>query len=122
MYPHPSIVYTQWGIWRNTMVRHSSTQNFQRDILNSDKPVLVDFWAPWCMPCRLLAPILENVDKKVENSARIYKINVDEEPQLASQYGISGIPTVLHFDKGQIVNKYVGVQPEKTYLEAFGVK
>jgi thioredoxin 1 len=92
--------------------------SFENDVLKSDVPVLVDFWAPWCGPCRIVGPVIERVGEKVNGNAKVYKLNVDENPITAGKYGITGIPTVIVFRNGQIDKQFVGVQPEQTYLNA----
>ena len=92
--------------------------NFAAEVLNSDRPVLVDFWAPWCGPCRMLAPALAEVAEAKRDRVRVGKVNVDEEPGLAAEYGISGIPAVLVFKGGRVVATSVGFKP-KAELEAF---
>ena len=82
--------------------------NFELEVLKSDIPVLVDFWAVWCGPCQMLAPVLEEVATEYEGKIKVAKINVDEEPELAISYGVEAIPTLLFFKNGQIVNKSVG--------------
>ena len=92
-------------------------QNFEAEVLQSDKPVLIDFWAPWCGPCRMLAPAVAQIAEEYEGKAKVCKVNVDDEPSLARQYGISGIPTVLIFKNGQLTDTLVGLRP-KAELEA----
>ena len=92
--------------------------NFEAEVLKSDKPVLVDFWAPWCGPCRMLAPILAEVAAEKGDKIKVGKVNVDEEPELAAQYGITGIPAILLFKDGKVAATSVGFKP-KTELEAF---
>lgn len=82
--------------------------NFEQEVLKSDIPVLVDFWAVWCGPCQMLAPVLEDVANEYEGKIKVAKINVDEEPELAIKHGVEAIPTILLFKNGQIVNKSVG--------------
>ena len=82
--------------------------NFELEVLKSDIPVLVDFWAVWCGPCQMLAPVLEDVANEYEGKIKVAKINVDEEPELAISYGVEAIPTLLLFKNGQIINKSVG--------------
>jgi thioredoxin 1 len=100
------------------MAMETSDQTFQTDVLESDVPVLVDFWAPWCGPCRMVGPIIEKIGTQMEGKAKVYKLNVDENPSIASKYGITGIPTVIVFKNGTIANQLVGVQPESVYLDA----
>ena len=92
--------------------------NFEAEVLKSDKLVLVDFWAPWCGPCRMLAPILAEIAEEKGDAVNVGKVNVDEEPELAAQYGIIGIPTILLFKDGKVVATSVGFKP-KPELEAF---
>ena len=92
--------------------------NFEAEVLKSDKPVLVDFWAPWCGPCRMLAPVLAEVAAEKGDKIKVGKVNVDENPELAAQYGISGIPALLLFKNGQIAGSLVGFKP-KSELETF---
>ena len=92
--------------------------NFEAEVLKSEKPVLVDFWAPWCGPCRMLAPVLAEVAAEKGDKIKVGKVNVDENPELAAQYGISGIPAMLLFKDGKIAATSVGFKP-KAEVEAF---
>ncbi len=91
--------------------------NFEEIVLNSDKPVLVDFWAAWCGPCRMLAPIVEELDKDFDGKAIIVKVDVDAHQEFAAKYGVRNIPTVLVFKGGEVADKQVGVAPKKVYTE-----
>lgn len=93
-------------------------ENFAQEVLHSDKPVLVDFWADWCGPCRMLAPILEELAEDNADKIKIGKLNVDEQMELAAQFGIVSIPTLLLFDGGEAVAKTIGYQPKES-LQAF---
>ena len=90
--------------------------NFKEEVLDSDKKVLVDFWAPWCGPCRMVSPIVDEIAE--ENSAvKVAKINIDEQPQLASQYGVMSIPTLMVFENGDVVDKAVGARNKAFILQ-----
>ena len=92
-------------------------KNFEEEVLKSDKPVLVDFWATWCGPCRMLAPTIEKIAEEQEGVIKVGKIDVDDEPELAAKYGIASIPTLMVFKNGEVVKSSVGVQP-KPMIEA----
>ena len=94
------------------MVKALITEDFEEKVLNSKKPVLVDFWASWCGPCRMLAPIVEKISNEMPDKFDFYKVNVDEESSLAAQYGIMSIPTLLVFKNGEMVEQSVGVKGE----------
>lgn len=86
--------------------------NFQSEVLNAPGVVLVDFWAPWCGPCRMVSPILEEISREKEGRVKIGKVNVDENPGLASRYQVMSIPTMMIFKNGQLVEKFVGAMPK----------
>ncbi len=87
-------------------------QNFDSEVLQSDQPVLVDFWAPWCGPCRMIAPMIEKLAGEFAGKIKIGKLNVDENPAISERYGIMSIPTLKIFKAGQIVEDMIGAQPE----------
>lgn len=89
--------------------------NFQEEVLNSEKPVLLDFWAPWCGPCRMVAPIVEEIAGE-RSDIKVGKVNVDEQPELAGQFGVMSIPTLVVMKGGKIVHQAVGARPKSQIL------
>lgn len=89
--------------------------NFNQEVLNSDKPVLMDFWAPWCGPCRMVVPLVEEIAKE-RSDIKVVKINVDEEQELAMQFGVMSIPTLVVMKNGKIVNQTTGARPKAQIL------
>ena len=94
--------------------------NFEQEVLKADKPVLVDFWAPWCGPCRMVSPIVEEIAGEVAGRAKVVKVNVDEEPELAARYGVMSIPTLIVVKDGKVVSSTVGAQPKQAILGMLG--
>lgn len=92
-------------------------KNFNDEVLKSDKPVLVDFWAAWCGPCQMMGPIVEDVAKEIGDAAKVGKLNVDENPEIAQKFGVMSIPTLIFFHNGNVVKQLVGVQAKETLLE-----
>ena len=91
---------------------------FDEVVLKSDKPVVVDFWAPWCGPCRMVGPIIDEVSTEYEGKAVVGKVDVDANQEFAAKYGVRNIPTVLVFKGGEIVSRQVGVSPKQVYTDA----
>ena len=96
-------------------VMNITKSNFQQEVLNSHETVLVDFWASWCGPCRMLAPVVDEIAEENPN-LKVCKVNIDEQPELASQFQIMSIPTLMVFKDGKAVNQSLGVQPKKKIL------
>ena len=96
-------------------VIHVDKQNFQNEVMEFDKPVLLDFWAPWCMPCRMVGPILEEIAEE-RSDIKVGKINVDEQPELAREFQVMSIPTLIVIKNGKIVNQSVGAMQKEAIL------
>ncbi len=99
-------------------VNELSDANFEAEVLKSSQPVLVDFWAPWCGPCRAIAPMVEELAAENGDSVKVGKLNVDDSPTTAGGYGVSSIPTLMIFKDGEVVDRFVGVQPKDRLQEA----
>jgi thioredoxin 1 len=95
-------------------------ENFEREVIQSDKPVLVDFWAPWCGPCRMVSPVVDQVSDEVDY-AKVCKINVDEQPELAASYNVMSIPTLIVFKDGKVVNTTVGAKSKDAIIQMLNV-
>lgn len=96
-------------------VLHTNEASFEK-VINQDVPVLVDFWAPWCGPCKMLGPVLEDVEKEIGSAGVVAKVNVDEEQDLAVKYGVSSIPTMVIFKKGEAVDRAVGFMSKEKII------
>lgn len=92
-------------------------ENFEEVVLENQLPVLVDFWATWCGPCKMIGPIVEEIAEELEGKVAVGKINVDKQPELANRYGVMSIPTLLVFKNGEITNKKIGYMPKEKILE-----
>ena len=96
-------------------VTNINKNNFQNEVLNSEKPVLLDFWAPWCGPCRMVSPIVDEIAAE-RGDIKVGKVNVDEQPELAGQFGVMSIPTLVVIKGGRVVNQMVGARPKSQIL------
>ena len=94
-------------------------ENFEQEVLQSAKPVLLDFWASWCGPCRMLSPVVDEVAEE-RTDVKVGKVNVDEQPELAGQFGVMSVPTLLVFEQGKLVRQAVGARPKASVLELLG--
>lgn len=95
---------------------HINQTNFQNEVMDSDKPVLLDFWAPWCGPCRMVVPIVEEIAGE-RSDIKVGKVNVDEQPELARQFGVMSIPTLVVMRNGKVVRQAIGAQPKRQILD-----
>ena len=100
------------------MALEITDSNFEETVLKSDKPVMVDFWAAWCGPCRMVGPIIDEISSEYENKAIVGKVDIDSNQEFAAKYGVRNIPTVLVFNNGELVDRHVGVAPKDTYATA----
>ncbi|MCX7884919.1 MAG: thioredoxin [Caloramator sp.] len=100
------------------MVIHATDSNFKEEVLNSDKPVLVDFWATWCGPCKMLAPTIDNIASKYDGQLKVVKVDVDQNPMSANMFGIQSIPTLILFNEGKALGKIIGFRPENQIEDA----
>lgn len=96
-----------------------NSENYEEEVLKSEQPVVLDFWAPWCGPCRTIGPVLEELASTYEGRIKIVKVNVDEEPELAQSFRVSGIPALYVMKKGEVVDSMVGWGGKKSLIEAF---
>ena len=99
-------------------VTHLSDQSFENEVLKSEQPVVVDFWAEWCQPCRMLAPMIDELADEYKGKAKVCKVDTDASRATAMKYSITAIPTIIVFNKGQIVRKFIGLTPKKDFKAA----
>jgi len=99
-----------------TMAKEFTDANFKTDVLASDKLTVIDFWAEWCGPCRAIGPVIEELSKEYDGKANIGKLNVDNNPEVSMNYGITSIPAILFIKNGQVVDKLVGAQPKANFV------
>jgi thioredoxin 1 len=104
------------------MYHEVSDSNFESEVLKDQQPVLVDFWAPWCGPCRAIAPVMEELAKEYENQVKIVKMNVDDNPSTPSKYGIRAIPTLILFKNGEVVGQVTGAVSKNNIKEMINQK
>ena len=99
------------------MAKAYTDSNFQNEVLSSDKLTVVDFWAEWCGPCRAIGPVIDELSKEYDGKVNVGKVNVDENPQISMNYGITSIPAILFIKGGQVVDKLVGAQPKSNFVK-----
>lgn len=99
------------------MITVLGSQNFESEITNSLSPIIVDFFASWCGPCKMLSPVLENIDEKFGENLKILKVDIDKFPELANKYNIMSVPTLIFFENGEIVRQETGFMPEEKIME-----
>lgn len=97
-------------------------ENFENEVLNAKVPVLLDFWASWCGPCKMVSPIVDEISQELGDKAKVCKINIDEQAELASKYNVMSIPTLMVMKEGKVVSTSVGAKPKNAILKMFGEK
>lgn len=103
------------------MIIEVKQNNFKEEVLEADKKVLVDFWATWCNPCKMMHPVLQELDKEVGDNIKIVQIDIDKAPQLAANYGVMSIPTFIVFEKGEIINSSIGMQSKDSLKKLLNI-
>ena len=103
------------------MVFEVTEQNFEKEVLNSKEPVLLDFWASWCGPCRMLSPVVEEISNEYFDKVKVGKVNVDEQSELAQKFGIMSIPTLMVFKDGKHIDTKIGVRPKTEIISMLGI-
>ena len=103
------------------MIIDINKNNFEKEVLESDKKVIIDFWATWCNPCKMMHPVLEELDKEIGASIKIGKINIDNDPELAAKFGVMSIPTFIVFENGKIINSSVGMQSKESLKKLLNI-
>jgi len=117
-----SIPYLLWSTKMAGILTELSDSSFEQEVTKSQIPVVVDFWAPWCPPCKKIAPVLEEIAKEYGGKIEIKKVNVDEFPQLAAKFDIKGIPALIFFKNGEVVEKLVGAVPKSNITDTINAK
>ncbi|ABK61571.1 MULTISPECIES: thioredoxin [Clostridium] len=102
------------------MIREIGGSNFIQEVMNSEETVVVDFWAPWCGPCKMLGPVMEELSHDMEGKAKFFKINVDENPEIAQRFQIGSIPNVMVFKGGKVVENLIGFRPKQDFEKSIG--
>lgn len=100
--------------------KNITKNNFEQEVLHSDKPVLIDFWAPWCGPCRMLSPVISEIAEEYGDKIKVCKVNVDDEGELAASFNVMSIPTLVVVKDGKVTNSAVGVRPKAQIVEMIG--
>lgn len=103
------------------MILEVNKNNFKKEVLESDRKVIIDFWATWCNPCKMMHPVLEELDKEVGDKVKIGKINIDNDPELASKFGVMSIPTFIVFENGNILDSSVGMQSKESLKKLLNI-